>query len=245
MDRSTRTLVASFLWVAALFITMNTIVASGSLGDWAFPLVLVVIGGVILYYPEHQRATTDISTDIENALMVAPPKAIIELPAVAPISQAPASTHEEKIVVTESRSDALASVAEPSAEELEDAVENVSTETVVTLEETGELSGPPTDSQPRRTTSEMPAAPATPDDLTVIEGIGPKMSAALVTVGIDTYAKLAATSEDAIREAISAAGMRFAPSLVTWAEQAAYAAKGDWDGLKTFKDSLTSGRRGK
>lgn len=92
-----------------------------------------------------------------------------------------------------------------------------------------------------------PAAVATAvaekaDDLTVIEGIGPKMSKALVTAGIDTYEKLAQASEDAIHHAIEAAGLRFAPSVPTWAKQAAYAARGDWDGLKTYQDGLSGGR---
>src|SRR5690606_19337414 len=65
------------------------------------------------------------------------------------------------------------------------------------------------------------------DDLTVIEGIGRKMAGALSDAGIDTYTKLAEASEDDIRAAIENAGMRFAPSLETWAEQATYAARGD------------------
>lgn len=80
------------------------------------------------------------------------------------------------------------------------------------------------------------------DDLTVIEGIGKKMSAALVEAGIDSYAKLAEASEDAIHKAIEAAGLRFAPSIPTWAKQASFAAKGDWDGLKDYQDKLTGGR---
>ena len=82
-----------------------------------------------------------------------------------------------------------------------------------------------------------------PDDLTRIEGIGPKMSGALISAGIETFEKLAKTTEDEIRAAIEAAGMRFAPSLVTWAEQAEYAAKGDWEGLQKMQDNLTGGRR--
>jgi len=80
------------------------------------------------------------------------------------------------------------------------------------------------------------------DDLTVIEGIGKKMSAALVEAGIDSYAKLAEASEAAIHKAIEAAGLRFAPSIPTWAKQASFAAKGDWDGLKDYQDKLTGGR---
>jgi len=85
-------------------------------------------------------------------------------------------------------------------------------------------------------------APIRPDDLTRIEGIGPKMSAALIAAGIDTYAKLADTREDDLRNAIKSQGMRFAPSLTTWAEQAGYAAKGDWAGLATMQQNLKAGR---
>jgi predicted flap endonuclease-1-like 5' DNA nuclease len=65
-----------------------------------------------------------------------------------------------------------------------------------------------------------PAATAAPDDLTRIEGIGPKMAAALVAGGITTYTQLAESDEAGLRAAIAAAGMRFSPSLVTWPQQA-------------------------
>lgn len=86
-------------------------------------------------------------------------------------------------------------------------------------------------------------APAQEDDLTVIEGIGRKMSAALKAAGITTYAAVAEADEATLRAAIEAAGMRFSPSLTTWSEQAAYASRGDWDGLAEFKSTLISGRR--
>jgi predicted flap endonuclease-1-like 5' DNA nuclease len=81
------------------------------------------------------------------------------------------------------------------------------------------------------------------DNLTMIEGIGPKMESALAAAGINSFNKLARASEDELRAAISNAGLRLAPSLTTWAEQAAYAARGDWDGLKTFQQTLTGGRK--
>lgn len=86
-------------------------------------------------------------------------------------------------------------------------------------------------------------APSEEDDLTVIEGIGRKMSSALKNAGITTYVALAEADEATLRAAIEAGGMRFSPSLTTWSEQAAYAARGDWDGLAQFKSTLTSGRR--
>ena len=84
---------------------------------------------------------------------------------------------------------------------------------------------------------------ATAQELEQLPGIGPKMAGALATSGIDTFAELAAAAEDEIRAAIKAAGLRFAPSVPTWAEQASYAAKGDWDGLAAFQSRLVAGRK--
>jgi predicted flap endonuclease-1-like 5' DNA nuclease len=69
------------------------------------------------------------------------------------------------------------------------------------------------------------------DDLKRIEGIGPKMAAALGAAGITTYAGLAAADETTIKAAISAAGMRFSPSLPTWPRQAQLLAEGDVAGF--------------
>lgn len=86
-------------------------------------------------------------------------------------------------------------------------------------------------------------ASAEPDDLKKIEGIGPKMSRALNDAGIFTFAQLADANEEQLTQAVEDAGMRLAPSLPTWAEQANLAAKGDWDGLQTLQDSLKGGRK--
>ncbi|MBI1278720.1 MAG: hypothetical protein GC179_11390 [Anaerolineaceae bacterium] len=81
------------------------------------------------------------------------------------------------------------------------------------------------------------------DDLKIIEGIGPKMEKALKAAGITTFAILSGASETQIREAITAAGMRFAPSVPTWAEQASFAANGDFVGLEAFQKTLVAGRK--
>jgi hypothetical protein len=84
--------------------------------------------------------------------------------------------------------------------------------------------------------------PGEPDDLKIIEGIGPKMEQALKAAGIDTFAKLAQTSEAAIRSAIERAGLSFAPSVPTWARQAKYIVDGDLEGFEAYKARLTAGR---
>ncbi len=80
------------------------------------------------------------------------------------------------------------------------------------------------------------------DDLTKVEGIGPKMSQALIDAGITTFVELAHASEEQLRAAIEAAGMRLAPSMGTWSRQAEFAVKGDWDGLQAYQDELVGGR---
>lgn len=104
----------------------------------------------------------------------------------------------------------------------------------------------PTPATPPSETPPEPAAvttePGEPDDLTKLEGIGPKMADALVSYGLDTYEKVAAATVEDFQAAIEAAGMRFAPAAESWAEQATYAARGDWSGLEAFQNTLVSGR---
>lgn len=78
----------------------------------------------------------------------------------------------------------------------------------------------------------------TADDLTRIEGIGPKMSDALIAVGITTYAEIADSSEETLRSAIEQAGMRLSPKLGTWPHQASLARDGKWDELKEYQDTI-------
>jgi predicted flap endonuclease-1-like 5' DNA nuclease len=87
------------------------------------------------------------------------------------------------------------------------------------------------------------AAGSTPDDLTVIEGIGPKMAAALRAAGIDSFTKLSMTEDTDLRKAVEAAGMRLAPSLITWREQAVFLARGDRAGFDALRKKLSGGRR--
>jgi predicted flap endonuclease-1-like 5' DNA nuclease len=81
-----------------------------------------------------------------------------------------------------------------------------------------------------------------PQDLQRIEGIGPKIEAALKAAGYTTYAKVAAASEAELREAVATGGIKFAPAAANWAHQAQYLADGDEDGLKEFQDYLVGGQ---
>ncbi|MCP2264184.1 helix-hairpin-helix domain-containing protein [Promicromonospora thailandica] len=81
-----------------------------------------------------------------------------------------------------------------------------------------------------------------PQDLQRIEGIGPKIEAALKAAGYTTYAKIAAASEADLRDALATAGITFAPAATSWADQAQYLVDGDEDGLQEYQDYLVGGQ---
>jgi uncharacterized membrane protein HdeD (DUF308 family)/predicted flap endonuclease-1-like 5' DNA nuclease len=87
---------------------------------------------------------------------------------------------------------------------------------------------------------DMMDAPPMVQDLTVIEGIGPKTAAALQAAGINNYAELAALSTDQLRSILSDAGLSADPS--TWSQQAQLAAAGKMDELQALQDRLQGGR---
>ncbi len=70
--------------------------------------------------------------------------------------------------------------------------------------------------------NDVPAATDTgaPDDFRRIQGIGPKLATALQDAGIRTYRQLAELDEAALRQTVKAAGLRSAPGLATWPQQA-------------------------
>jgi large subunit ribosomal protein L17 len=87
----------------------------------------------------------------------------------------------------------------------------------------------------------VPVVPAAPDDLTVIEGIGPKISSLLQAAGITKFSQLAATEVSQVQKILRDAGLPFTDPT-TWANQARLAAEGKWDELKVLQDSLKGGR---
>jgi len=81
------------------------------------------------------------------------------------------------------------------------------------------------------------------NDLTAIEGVGPKISGLLKDAGIDTWRELANAEVSKIQEILDAAGKRYKladPS--TWPKQAEMAADGRWDDLSEYQDFLQGGK---
>jgi predicted flap endonuclease-1-like 5' DNA nuclease len=82
----------------------------------------------------------------------------------------------------------------------------------------------------------------TPDDLTEIDGIGPKIKSVLQAAGIATFADLANADAAHLKQILVDAGLQIHnPS--TWPEQAVLAGAGRWEDLKALKSQLHAGRR--
>jgi predicted flap endonuclease-1-like 5' DNA nuclease len=84
---------------------------------------------------------------------------------------------------------------------------------------------------------------AEPDDLTRIEGIGPKIQELLYAARIFTFVTLSKTTADRLKEILDGGGERFQMhEPKTWPEQAQLAAEGQWEKLDELQDLLRGGR---
>lgn len=80
------------------------------------------------------------------------------------------------------------------------------------------------------------------DDLTKIEGIGPKAAEALVAAEISSYAELAKADVENVKTILTDASPRLAHlDPTSWGKQATMAAEGKWDELKEWQDSVKGG----
>ncbi|UFH55622.1 50S ribosomal protein L17 [Spirosoma sp. KNUC1025] len=108
----------------------------------------------------------------------------------------------------------------------------------------------PATEAPVATVAEVEAAPvseevtpAAGDDLTKIEGIGPKIAELLNNAGITTFAQLADAQDETVQQALVDAGPRFnVHDATTWNEQAALARDGKWDELNELQERLKGGK---
>ena len=80
------------------------------------------------------------------------------------------------------------------------------------------------------------------DDLSIIEGIGPKIAQVLAANGITTFAQVASTDAEAVSAMLKESGGRFGlANPASWAEQAALLRDGKMDEFKTLTDALVGG----
>ena len=82
------------------------------------------------------------------------------------------------------------------------------------------------------------------DDLTEIEGIGPKIAGLLAANGIGSFFRLAKSSLEDLQRILEVGGPHFRlADPATWPEQAKLAATSDWAGLRDLQGRLRRGRR--
>jgi small subunit ribosomal protein S2 len=80
------------------------------------------------------------------------------------------------------------------------------------------------------------------DDLTKVEGIGPKISEVFQSAGITSFADLAGKTEEDLKTILAGAGSRYASkNPASWPKQAKMAADGKWDELKEWQDNTKAG----
>jgi large subunit ribosomal protein L21 len=80
------------------------------------------------------------------------------------------------------------------------------------------------------------------DDLTKIEGVGPKAAEALAAAGLATFADVAKSTEAKIQKILDESEGRFGMMKpATWPKQAKLAADGKWDELKKWQDEMDGG----
>lgn len=257
-DQSPRPLAAAIVLLAAVLMISRLIIERAPVRDWGVALLLLTLGiGLLLWdsfarrpRPSWQSAPSAAQSD--HTIHVAIPAAAPSLspadkpsapvrepePPPAPAEQSvaapepPAAVHEPEPPPSEPPAPAhepeppTAAPEPPPAEPRKRASKAAAKESA--------------DKQPARKRA------AAGDDLTLIEGIGPKISAALIAAGISTFADLAAAPEARVREILSAAQLRIvgsvAASIPTWAEQAELAAAGRLDDLKAWQAAHKGGK---
>ncbi len=100
------------------------------------------------------------------------------------------------------------------------------------------------------TGSDMPESVVLPsgrkvvlNDLTVIEGIGPKIAGLLSASGINSWEALADADVDFVQNILTEAGPNYSTHHPgSWTRQAALAAAGSWGELETLQAKLAGGR---
>jgi predicted flap endonuclease-1-like 5' DNA nuclease len=173
---------------------------NASLPTWPEQARLLTVG--------EQNGVADV-TGGEPAAETTPPVAVTPDPSPAPVPAVPAEPAPE-------------AEAPATAEQPADVAPATAEQPVELVPATAEQ---PVELVPAQRVAEPETAVA-PDNLALIEGIGPKMANALAAAGITTFERLATSDVATIRAAVSAAGMRASASLPTWPQRARLLANG-------------------
>ncbi len=85
---------------------------------------------------------------------------------------------------------------------------------------------------PQKAAAAVAAEPS--DDLTQLNGIGPRIASILNDGGITSYNQLQHANTGELRQIIATGGALPPSSIDSWPTQASYAARGDWSGLAAY-----------
>ena len=189
---------------------------------------------IMAYGDEYPLATEPEEMESEVDLMIdeTPPTVTIEAPAILNIEPLPVvEARPREVVVTIPEMTFNVPIAEPMAN----------------LQPPPPVIEPFDLVQPAPETTETIVVPPMPlgasDDLTVIEGIGPKIQMLLNQYGIYTYRQLADTDVARMREILAAGGPQLAMhDPGTWPSQANLAANDQWEALKSIQGFLKGGK---
>lgn len=230
-DRDSKNMIAILAFVAAMAFGINAVVvadADQSFISWSVGLFVVAV----LFWIWIRR--DDLAEKREDALRTAE-DAAKQAEELAKKTQDKA---EATIEAGKEKVEILAEEVHDYTDEMEEALQDAEDATEDVVEDVA-------DTTKEAVTEAIDAATVSdePDDLTQVEGIGPVYRGILYDAGIMTFADVASKSVEEIEAIIKDAGKRRPASIVTWAEQAALAAKGDWDGLAKLQDKLDGGRR--
>jgi predicted flap endonuclease-1-like 5' DNA nuclease len=88
----------------------------------------------------------------------------------------------------------------------------------------------------------VPPMVVKPDDLSIVEGVGPKINQVLHAAGIQSLFQLSECEGDYLKEILSTAGLKLVDPT-TWPQQARLAIAGDLENLKALQATLRGGHR--
>jgi predicted flap endonuclease-1-like 5' DNA nuclease len=208
-----------------LTVSLQTQTEAGSEGQWWFWLVLLLILSLVVAWLLQREAG-----QVRATLTTTTPAPTDHHP---PVSVPPAPNRSQTIdpVLTEEVS---SPAANPTPVVAAMPPESHQSKPAPTLSQSEVAVAPPA--------SAVAAVAVAPDDLTRIEGIGPKIKSVLQAAGVATFADLANTEVESLKKILVDAGLRI-HNPASWPEQAALAAAGQWDELKALQERLSAGRR--
>jgi large subunit ribosomal protein L17 len=165
------------------------------------------------------------------------------------ITETAAPTAKAEVVketVVETAPAAIAEVVTETPAATVEVVKETVMETAAPVEVVAETIAPVATAEVITETVVETAAPAKAtkaDDLTIIEGLGPKAAEVLNAAGIVTFLELVATPAEKVKEILTSANARVGHlDPTTWGQQAQLAADGKMDELKELQDKLNNGK---